>query len=294
MINGQNQIGKDIEAMISIKEFIVSNEEIAANNMRQIRHGVLDSRDFMSEITSFYNEVKRSYKTQFNLIMAKAKKNNKLENSNFSSLVKKNKTLCLLLSSNGNLYGDVVRNNYELFKKVSKDEKADIAVVGKVGKRFFDKDNPNYSYAYFDFPDKGIDIALLKPIVKYIIQYEKVIVFHSKFETLLRQKPIAFVISETQQDNLDNKEEIRFLFEPSLEKVVEYFEKEIFSSIFEQTIQESHLAKFASRMVTLDSASDNIKKKLAELYVKERILKHQKINKDQLNSLSRIMKRDRV
>ena len=38
--------------------------------------------------------------------------------------------------------------------------------------------------------------------------------------------------------------EIKYFFEPSLEKVISFFEKEIIAAIFEQEVYESLLAKF--------------------------------------------------
>jgi F-type H+-transporting ATPase subunit gamma len=281
-------VGKDIEAVNSIKEFIVTNEQIAANNMQKIRDAVVGRRDFLAEITQFYNEVKKSYKSEIEAIKTKTKKTDvDLKEIDLASR-NKNLTACILLSTNASLYGDIVRRSYELFAKSADQEKADIVIVGKMGKKFYEQDYPDRKFTYFQIPDRNIDAEALKPIILHIIRYGKVIVFHSKFESLIRQTPVAFVLSEAGSSEISNAVEIKYIFEPSLEKIVEYFEKEIFTSIFEQTIQESNLSKFASRMVTLDAASENIKKKLVQLNLKMRVIQHQKMNKDQINSITRV------
>jgi F0F1-type ATP synthase gamma subunit len=79
---------------------------------------------------------------------------------------------------------------------------------------------------------------------------------------------------------------VRYFFEPSLEKVMEFFEKEIFASIFQQTISESELAKFAVRMVSLDLASENAKNKLKQVILANNRMRHQENNKKQMEKFA--------
>jgi F-type H+-transporting ATPase subunit gamma len=285
MINAKG-IAKDIDAMKAMKEFISVYEEIAANNMRRIRDAVVRRRDFLAEVTKLYNEVKTSYKKEVEGL-SKRRKNSK--GTQFTLLKKNDKTVCVFFSTNASLYGDIVRNTYALFKDYLGRETSDVVIVGKVGKRVFEEDNPGVAYTYFDFPDMSMDQALLKPIVLHIARYEKVVIFYPKFQTLVNQTPTAFVISESKIDTTVSEAQTKYIFEPSLERIIEYFEKEIFSSIFEQTMHESQLSKFASRMVNLDAATENIKKRLFEFELKERLLQHQMINKQQLNSIARMV-----
>ena len=293
MADTKRSIESDINSVNSIQDFIVVNEEIAANSMRRIRDAVIGRRDFLSEIAGLYNDVRQSYRNEVKKILRRKKKPKDFDSLSF--LEKKDQTACVLLTTNRVFYGGIVRNTYNLFKKSISEKKVEIVIVGKTGKRIFEEDNPNMKYTYFEIPDTIVDkdIALLKPIVLHIINYEKVIVFHSKFETLVRQTPNAFLISENLPSESARYNQMKYIFEPSLDKIIEYFEKEIFSTIFENTIHESDLSKFASRMITLDTASDNIKENLRTLYIKQRYLRHQRANKDQVNSLAGIMMKTR-
>lgn len=285
MINSKKAIGADIDAMKSMKDFISVYEEIAANKMRLIRDAVVKRRDFLAELTSLYNEIKTSYKKEVELFLSK--KNPRA--SSLSFLKKNGKTVRVFFSTNASFYGDIVKNTFALFKEQYDREKSDVVVVGKTGKRFLDIYMPGAEYTYFDFPDMSMDMKLLKPVVLHIAAYEKIIIFHPKFQTLVRQTPTAFVISESTSGASANVPKNKYIFEPSLDRIIEYFEKEIFSSIFEQTMHESQLSKFASRMVTLDQATDNIKKRLSKLELKQRLWQHQVKNKQQLNSMTGMM-----
>ncbi len=285
MIDTRKSIKSDIEGVSTIGEFIVVQGEIAANNMRRIRDAVVKRRDFIAELSSLYNEVKRNYEKEIKMLLNISKHNKKPA----SDLLQKNsKTAAVLLSTNTALYGDIVKNTYTLFNDYLKDHAVDPIIIGRMGKQLFIRDHSGADFKYFDYPDKLTESSFLKPIILEIIQYEKAVIFHSKFKTLMTQTPNAFIISEIEDANADHKKDRKYFFEPSLEKVISFFEKEIFGAIFEQTVQESNLSKFASRMVTLDAASENIKRKLGDLIMREKFLSHQLMNKSQLNAMVRV------
>lgn len=285
MASSRKAVGADIDAMRSMGDFISVYEEIAANKMRQIRDAVVKRRDFLSELTNLYNEIKISYKKEVDFLMSK----NKHHVSNFSFLKKNGKIVYVFFSTNAGFYGDIVETTFGLFREHYEKEKGDAIVVGRIGKRFLDKYMPEVEYKYFDFPDMSMDMKLLKPVLIEIAAYEKIIIFHSRFQTLVRQSPTAFVISESTTGTSVNAAQNKYIFEPSLGRIIEYFEKEIFGSIFEQTMHESQLSKFASRMVTLDQATENIKKRLSRLELKQRLWEHQAKNKQQLNSMTGVL-----
>ena len=81
---------------------------------------------------------------------------------------------------------------------------------------------------------------------------------------------------------------VAYLFEPSVEEVAKYFEEQVLSSVFEQVTYESNLSKFASRMVSLYSASDNIKKSLKRVDFSMKKYKHKVFNSKQITTLSSV------
>ena len=79
---------------------------------------------------------------------------------------------------------------------------------------------------------------------------------------------------------------IAYIFEPSVEKILMFFETQIFASLFDQAVRENQLAKFASRILSMDRASDNIRNRLKELNLQSMRISHYLVNKKQINSLS--------
>ncbi len=283
----------EITSLSGLYSVVQTYKEIAAARVTRTRNSVVRSHAFLNEINQIFQQVKSSYKSQLEKLM----KQKKVKDPSKLSFLKSNgKTVYIFLSANTGLYGDIIRRTFDEFKiaaKRAKEEGNHVAVVGRLG-RFLMRDAglPD-PYRYFDFPDQAFDDDRLHEIVQFLIEYEKIVVYYEVFKTVVRQDPIFSDISgnyatQTGQESQANVENVKYLFEPSLEKVLAFFEKEIFAIIFEQTIRDSQLAKFASRLVSLDSSSENIKKKLISTIFDAEKLKHREKNKKQNQTFSSI------
>lgn len=273
---GKKQIVEEIEYSSNLKNIVQTYQEIAASRMQRIRNSVLTSRDFLFGINTIFQQVKSSYK---------------IKRRTQKTFIKTNgKTLFVFISANTGLYGGIIKRAFEVFarevKKVWRSQislrETDIAIIGRLGLRFFKEEFPKKPLIYFELSDNKIDLIGIKKIIPYLIGYEKVIVFYEQFRSIITSDPIITSISG---DDLpwekSGTEEIKYIFEPSLEKVMEFFEQEIIGSIFEQTVYESLLAKFSSRMVAMEEATENIRNKIKQEILKKERLKHQEINKKQ-------------
>ena len=65
-----------------------------------------------------------------------------------------------------------------------------------------------------------------------------------------------------------------------------FFETEIFAGIIQQTVTESELARYASRITTLDMARENIDQQLRTVNLERRFAIHRLINKKQTEALT--------
>jgi len=274
-----------IDNLVELNNMITAYEEIAAGRIKQSRESVLRSRSFMSDINVIFFNVISSYKKQIDIMM-RLKKAKDLKNFSFSN--KNGKTLYLLISSNTGLYGNITKDTFDLFKKTAEGQDVDKAIVGKLGQLMWERQKIKDKYLYFDFPDQNVDKDHLKKILDFIIEYQKVVVFYGKFQNLVSQEAIYTDISGTTPpvQQSEESENVKYFFEPSLAKILEFFEKQIFASIFEQVVRESQLAKISSRLTSLGSASESISKQLSALNIERFRSYHQIQNKKQLQTFS--------
>jgi ATP synthase F1 gamma subunit len=290
-MRSKKQTEAEIVSLSGLGGIVETYKEIAATRITRTRNSVLKSHNFLGEINTVYEEVKSSYRRQLENL-AKARKEKDIRKLSF---IKNNgKTALIFLSSNTGLYGDIVLRTFNLFSDEVKNSDAstrDVAVVGRLGLFLVEEAKFPPPYYYFDFPDQSVPEPKLAEIASFLIQYEKVIVFYQEFKTLMRQQAVANDISGNVLEiktttNNPSQSSVKYLFEPSLEGVLEFFEKEIFASILEQTIRDSQLAKFASRLVTLDAASQNIRKHLQSAIFEDIRLRHREKNKKQSQTFS--------
>ena len=284
MISKKN-LAKEADFLQGLQIILETYEEIAASRMERIRSSVLKSRDFLLEINAIFQQVKSSYKNRIDILMKK----NKVKDPSKLTFIKRNgKTVYVLVTANTRLYGEIIQKTYDVFIENLIKENKDVIIIGKLGASLFDADKEKFktTVTYFDFPDNRIDYDALKKITEVIIQYEQAVVFYQQFSSVINQLPIITNISGDPLPWEENGPEVKFLFEPSLEKIMAFFEKEIFKTIFEQTIFESELAKFAARMLALDASSGNTKNKVKELLFQKEQFRHQQINRKQLETFS--------
>lgn len=283
MIN-QKEVLAEIDRLNQVKTLIETYEEIAANRMRKNRSVVLAARLFNEGLVNMYQEIKASYRKQLLALMHKRHVNT---SQGFSLMRRNGKTVAVLLSSNAGLYGNIVKRISNDFIRYVTTNECDVLVIGRLGKKLFEEAVPGKPYTFLDLPDTNIQSLDVEKLSGFLISYEKIYIFYGRFESVGVQRPTVLDVvgqnieEENQKNQPSNQQTIKYLFEPSLEQIMIFFEEQIFTSIIEQALKESELAKFASRMITLDSATENVKTELKKIDLKKRLIHHRDQNKRQ-------------
>lgn len=264
-------IKDELDYLTSFLNMVESYEEIAALRTRKVKKFILERREFMQGLNEAFAYISYAYRVYRNSLKGKSKE--RILNTN-------GKTVFILLSSNTGMYGDIIVNTFDKFKTDAINSDADIFIVGKVGQRMYENLRPGKEYKYFEMMDTGIDEPAIKNLIGYVTEYSNVVVYHGSFRSVLSQVPTRTEVPvelkriESSLKSYDDK----FLFEPSVEKVAEHFEKQIESLIFEQVVFESCLSKFASRMISMDIASENIGDRIRRTDIDMKKAKHKDLN----------------
>lgn len=261
----------------ALKSLVETYEELAAMKMQRVRTDVVAARKFSEGLSSILVEVESNYQKRTNDQM-------------YTSLNRNGKSVAVFIASDQGLYGDIVYRIYDKFIDFVRNNETEIVVLGKLGSKIISQRNPDLLFNFYDFADDSIHRKSLTSIMRYLLQYEKIFVFSGKMESLVSQVPTVTNISGEKVDlsNWKKQKTIWYLFEPSLEKILSIFEGEILASVFEQSIHESQLAKFASRLINLDRSVESIDGKMKDVSLQRRRLIHKSGNKKQLSTLAGI------
>ncbi len=283
-------IVEELEALNSIKDLAESYEEIAAMEMQRIKSSVLRTRGYLVDLSDVFVDLKASYIREVDDLLEKRKKGDK---SLAPLLQKRGKNLMVYLSSNGKLYGPVTQQTFKLFSHDLKKHEAvnaDVAIIGSAGKEMYDGARLTKPYEYFEIPDTKVDISHIKRLMNKFLQYENVHVYYGKFGNVVKQAPAETSI--TGEDIFETEglapvaREDRFIFEPTLEKIFHFFETQIMTNLFSQTLLENQLARDVSRVNAMEQALLNIEEQTKVLNRLKIRLRHALINKKQLETIS--------
>jgi F0F1-type ATP synthase gamma subunit len=284
----RQQLKQELVTTRSMKMLTTAYQEHALEQINIARYSVLASRDFAIELTDIFSNVRTSYQNLLERMVSKDKK----ELAELRKRMKNGKEVLVLISANNKLYGELIPKICRLFISKAQSSNSDLVIVGRDGRNFVDQSGINRTYQYFEIPDTNISQESLKPLLSYLLPYENVLLYCGKFNNVVSQEAIAASITgdhpldenDKKADGTDKTkdQEDMFLFEPSIEYVMDFFENQIFSIILSQTISEAQLARFGSRIQAMETAQNNMQELLEVLLKKERRLKSMEINKKQL------------
>ncbi|KKQ74860.1 MAG: ATP synthase gamma chain [Candidatus Woesebacteria bacterium GW2011_GWB1_38_5b] len=280
----KKQIEEEIVRLITMDSVTRSYSQIASIKMKKIRETVLTARDFLEEINEIFIEVLYSYRLE---VIKLSKKRKVSKNNNITFLAHNGRSVAVLISANSGLYGDLIARTFDSFIDRVRKTNNEVTIIGQIGLALFQQLEPQRPYTFFELPDSKVDYIKLANIIKHLVEYEEIILYYPKFQNVINQSPSVFTISAGMKlDKLNVKAKREYIFEPNLENILIFFETEIFNSLLEQTVNESQLAKFASRMLSLDKASEKISERLLEIKIDKLRLIHRLNNKKQLHFLS--------
>lgn len=267
-----NQTNETVEFQGLIEVY----QEIAAGKMRRVKHDIISTRDFFDGLGKLSIEV----------------------GSDFQTALEKEipQEAAVLITANAGLYGDIIEKTLQMFTQYIRLHKAQVFVIGRMGKDFMEKYMKNYPYKVLLLPDDKFDDTMLRDVVTQIVDFPKISVFYGKFQNLVIQRPHIGEISgkmfpSTREElELMANKRLHYLYEPSVYSISEVFTKEVFRGVLEQMILESQLAKFASRIMHLDRAIDKINEHLVSLNNQKTKAKKQLLEKKQNETIVKVVR----
>lgn len=279
-MSSSKYLNEDLEAVGAIKSITSIYQEIASLRMNQLRGRVAATREFLDGISTVYNHAKTAYIAD---VKAQTPKQRKKMWSSLSFVRRNGKKVSVFLSANEHLYGTLILDVWSHYINDIRHDRADAVVVGSIGQYLLGSEQLDVETASFDLDDDKPTAEQVKKITDYVSKYEEVVIYHGQMETVLHQVPTRSEISGgISFDNRSRRPAKRYLFEPSPEQILSFFETEIIAALFNQTILEHQLARFAARMVAMDQATENANEETKKIKKEIRTLKRRIMNRKQL------------
>lgn len=272
------EIKENLRAIANIEAVTKTYQEIANLKMNKIRQEVLNNREFAEELSRVYTLTKRFCAAQLRKEQhEKAKR----------SLIKGKKQMAVLfLSCNERFHGTLILDIWKEILNFLAENKADLIVTGRIGKYLAERSRFGHKMFYFELNDDEPEKKRIKGIIDFIKNYKEIIVFHGRFQTILFQKVVQSNISGGNIKEKELNEIKKYLFEPSPEAVLDFFETELISAFLNQSILEHRLSRYATRMIAMHQANQNAEERRKNLEMKQKKLTRQLANKKQIEMFS--------
>lgn len=242
------QLTDQLDNTKSIKLITQALGDIATLQIKATRKSVQQNILYFQEISQVYRAVK--------LI---ARKNQVADKS---SLSKNGKTVLVLTTSNNHFNGGLDSELVGFYLRSLPDfPDADKILIGNLGIKSIDTmGGLSGAVQKLTFVRDFPTLEELGKLSDMVNPYSRVLVFHSKFETLLSQKPVMSDISET--DDVTEKEEVgvNYILEPEIGKMLSFFQSQILILLFQAIFLDADIARTAARMVSMNQAEDNAEK----------------------------------
>lgn len=275
------ELEKETSLISTFNKLVQTYQQISIMRIQKTRDEVLKSRNFMGGLLEVFKDVHAAYYRELlAAIKEKEKKRQKL-----AELKEKGKTTAVFLSPTKHFSGEIVNEVFEMFENYLKENSpTTLAVIGKTGKKLADQsDQTPENYQYFDIDESQIEETDFLKLIKFILPYPTVEIFSAQFVNLVKQKPVRTNLTANQVLLEETEKEIEqrrsYWFEPQFDQILDFFEKEVFATLFRRTIHESRLGNLGSRIKTLESANQAIEKKQKKLNLKRRKLQRHQANK---------------
>jgi F0F1-type ATP synthase gamma subunit len=259
----------DVRGMVQVYE------EISAQKMKEIRDGILSSRQFLERLSVLSSDIGADLASVTARIPKKA---------------------TVYLSSSSGLFGDLPEKVFSMFLENIKSVKGDIFIVGKQGEIYMKTFAPSVTYKMYDMPDDKMPEESLSQISNLLAEYSEIAVFYGRFKNLVIQDAVSGKISGESITKISNKNEeemlkkqARYIYEPTINAVSEKFRTEILAVLIEGMARENQLAKYGSRLMHLDTAYEKIEEDLVKLNFDLRREVKKREDKKQIERVSRLI-----
>lgn len=261
-------------------------QQLAVMDMQAIRSAVLETRGSMDGLLDIFFDVHEAQRHEVEKLI---EKKSRFRQQTFEGSEKNGKKAAILITPAAKFSGSIGHDVFELFAQWLEQNDSTVFLFGQQGQELFKERFPNKPFEAREFPNSKHMAAQLSETLAEFTSYERIDVFHGRFLSLVQQKaqntnvtgdiPLASIGRETQEEPKS------FLFEPSMENIITFFEAQLFAQLLSQTFREAKLSHLGSRIRSLETALSGIEQ---QQYFAHRAYQKAKRQQSQRKQLQRL------
>lgn len=241
------QLQKQYQEATDLKTIAQAYSELSSSKLARIRKSMEHNISFAKELGDLYSTLR----------VEAVKKG-------LPSMPKKAGSAHILITSNNKFYGSLEKPLSRYFGTSTAEYQTEHPqvptlriVIGKTGPEFLKASNYQLEYQNILFQKDLPTYKEFKELFNMVFEFETILVYHSRFKTVLTQLPVISDITKPSLPNTAPIADLRYIFEPELKQILDFFETQILGVFLDTTFLESELARTAARLTTMDAAESN-------------------------------------
>lgn len=230
------EIKKSIDDVEGLKLLASTYSDVAGTKLLMIRSTIEKNRQFVAELA-----------TVFHIIKTAAEKQK-------TTLIRSKRGVAnLVLTSNHRFYGGLENRLLDFFTTHLVLSRGDNYVTGRTGDLFL-KDKTflgDFKSCIFkkDLPT-GEE---LDELTDQLLRYQTIRIYHTKMKSVLVQRPVITEVGGLADISAEVDPRLTYyIFEPEIERIVDFFDTKVTKVLLEQAFLEAELARTAARLVSME------------------------------------------
>ncbi len=276
-MQSSKSLNQDLDFLNVLRSLAVAYEDISIIKMQQTRNTILQARTYIKYLKDILESIQTASSSHAE--SARQKKYKK-------------PLATVVITANTKFQGDITRRIFDYFSHKNSDP-GDIFIIGKIGKEFMSEYDNKIKYIDFEVSDIDITMKDLQPFLHYLLQYKEINVYYAIFRNLMNQETTSIdignidLLTPEESDQLQKDHSIpSFLFEPSVEEIRTFVNDNSVALLLLQTVYETQLARFASRMKAMDSLIQRVDEDRVKIKLSQRKIQRKIENTNQLERLT--------
>lgn len=249
-----DELKVELKTTKTLRTITGAYSDVSALRVVSLKKAFEQNSQFYEQITQLYHTVRISDYFQ------RMHTNKKLDERPLQP-----KTIHIALTSNQHFYGNINRDIAHQLLEETERKQDECIIVGLTGREYIEASGKHRSCSYIVFQSERPTAEEEADILKRVDGYDRVFVYYPKFVTMLTQVADMKDITFAPAPSLQQRREIKYIFEPDLPKLLDFFRHQIRSLLFSQVLLETELARTATRLVAMDTAEKKAEEQIGKL-----------------------------
>lgn len=179
---------------------------------------------------------------------------------------KKDTYVFVALTSNKRFFGTLNRDVMSrLIDRLEKDREVEGVVIGQTGKTIIEGTKHARRCRFVEFKDDTPTPEEVLSLIKSLSGYTKVHMFYPIFINPFRQEVGLIDITHKPAASTASKLAVDYIFEPDVDKLLEFFETQVRFILFNRVVLETRLAQTGARLTKMQHAREEAKQRVREM-----------------------------